>query len=259
MVALCGARGGDFRFATFPRLAPPGPQVPEVRLGPNFARFLERCPLDSEFSCDHFLSFESMFFLRSRCSAHGWFSLPPPQHGPYGCTHCRVICSFAGPGITRDVANPIPSARVLLLEGGAVEVFGLSVLYCVPRVLYNGLSKMLRLYFQFSSTLNSGGHSVQNHTADRTYQKLVRHLVGLRGVCGHLRGCRAVAIIFPQLNVGLVGPERTLEKIGPPLRHFDGGTRENAVAAYRPLLLICLLYTSPSPRDRTRSRMPSSA
>ena len=25
------------------------------------------------------------------------------------------------------------------------------------------------------------------------------------------------------------------------------------------LLLTCLLYTSPSPRDRTRSRMPSSA
>ena len=25
------------------------------------------------------------------------------------------------------------------------------------------------------------------------------------------------------------------------------------------LLQICLLYTSPSPRDRTRSRMPSSA
>ena len=26
-----------------------------------------------------------------------------------------------------------------------------------------------------------------------------------------------------------------------------------------PYLKICLLYTSPSPRDRTRSRMPSSA
>ena len=25
------------------------------------------------------------------------------------------------------------------------------------------------------------------------------------------------------------------------------------------LIIICLLYTSPSPRDRTRSRMPSSA
>ena len=26
-----------------------------------------------------------------------------------------------------------------------------------------------------------------------------------------------------------------------------------------PLVMTCLLYTSPSPRDRTRSRMPSSA
>ena len=26
-----------------------------------------------------------------------------------------------------------------------------------------------------------------------------------------------------------------------------------------PLFMACLLYTSPSPRDRTRSRMPSSA
>ena len=33
------------------------------------------------------------------------------------------------------------------------------------------------------------------------------------------------------------------KRVGPPLR----------------LLLFCLLYTSPSPRDRTRSRMPSSA
>ena len=30
-------------------------------------------------------------------------------------------------------------------------------------------------------------------------------------------------------------------------------------AAVNALLEICLLYTSPSPRDRTRSRMPSSA
>ena len=31
------------------------------------------------------------------------------------------------------------------------------------------------------------------------------------------------------------------------------------VASYDLLVRICLLYTSPSPRDRTRSRMPSSA
>ena len=28
---------------------------------------------------------------------------------------------------------------------------------------------------------------------------------------------------------------------------------------YNPDIMDCLLYTSPSPRDRTRSRMPSSA
>ena len=33
----------------------------------------------------------------------------------------------------------------------------------------------------------------------------------------------------------------------------------NAVIADRLGVDICLLYTSPSPRDRTRSRMPSSA
>ena len=72
-----------FSFRDFSAACPPpGPQVPEVRLGPNFARFLERCPLDSEFSCDHFLSFESMFFLRSSNPFDGWFSLPPPRHGP---------------------------------------------------------------------------------------------------------------------------------------------------------------------------------
>ena len=35
--------------------------------------------------------------------------------------------------------------------------------------------------------------------------------------------------------------------------------RKGLFAAYNTSAYICLLYTSPSPRDRTRSRMPSSA
>ena len=35
--------------------------------------------------------------------------------------------------------------------------------------------------------------------------------------------------------------------------------RIKALIAIKELPLSCLLYTSPSPRDRTRSRMPSSA
>ena len=38
-----------------------------------------------------------------------------------------------------------------------------------------------------------------------------------------------------------------------------GGANGRAVTHHQTLALYCLLYTSPSPRDRTRSRMPSSA
>ena len=51
---------------------------------------------------------------------------------------------------------------------------------------------------------------------------------------------------------------------GPKVREFE--ERLSAYFGGRPVLTfnsgtctICLLYTSPSPRDRTRSRMPSSA
>ena len=43
-----------------------------------------------------------------------------------------------------------------------------------------------------------------------------------------------------------------------PVGEFAGGSG-NVVPDRVALLLPCLLYTSPSPRDRTRSRMPSSA
>ena len=46
----------------------------------------------------------------------------------------------------------------------------------------------------------------------------------------------------------------------------DSGVRDLAIAlregsssSEKARLKVCLLYTSPSPRDRTRSRMPSSA
>jgi len=41
--------------------------------------------------------------------------------------------------------------------------------------------------------------------------------------------------------------------------HWGGVTENNHFGTHEFLDLCCLLYTSPSPRDRTRSRMPSSA
>ena len=43
---------------------------------------------------------------------------------------------------------------------------------------------------------------------------------------------------------------------------FETAIREQvgvAIAESDSIIFFCLLYTSPSPRDRTRSRMPSSA
>ena len=51
---------------------------------------------------------------------------------------------------------------------------------------------------------------------------------------------------------GMIGQERT---VLPLLAKEEFGL----TAFSSTLTFICLLYTSPSPRDRTRSRMPSSA
>ena len=47
------------------------------------------------------------------------------------------------------------------------------------------------------------------------------------------------------------------EKYGVPMVEANGASRSLFTKGYK--YLFCLLYTSPSPRDRTRSRMPSSA
>ena len=48
-----------------------------------------------------------------------------------------------------------------------------------------------------------------------------------------------------------------LKPVKPALKIFDAGVGDGAVLMN--VLRICLLYTSPSPRDRQKSRMPSSA
>ena len=54
----------------------------------------------------------------------------------------------------------------------------------------------------------------------------------------------------------------TIDKKNIQINNFHGEINEIQnwdELDLKPQLLSCLLYTSPSPRDRTRSRMPSSA
>ena len=55
--------------------------------------------------------------------------------------------------------------------------------------------------------------------------------------------------VVPTFEVCSPGDFRICERVGVPMERIVlSGVYKN-----------CLLYTSPSPRDRTRSRMPSSA
>ena len=52
------------------------------------------------------------------------------------------------------------------------------------------------------------------------------------------------------------GGNYSLRRFRKEIKYWDGNKRDQEWAEG---VFACLLYTSPSPRDRTRSRMPSSA
>ena len=52
---------------------------------------------------------------------------------------------------------------------------------------------------------------------------------------------------------------KLIRKLSAAFRNSSGGGLIERFEEISKLLFTCLLYTSPSPRDRTRSRMPSSA
>ena len=67
-----------------------------------------------------------------------------------------------------------------------------------------------------------------------------------------------VHLTLVDLRVLLGGVHEALFELGDEEFHLRVGvTGDDARVLMQHLL--CLLYTSPSPRDRTRSRMPSSA
>ena len=70
---------------------------------------------------------------------------------------------------------------------------------------------------------------------------------------------RAVRLIQGLTDLPLVIDSSIPEVLEAGLRTYQGKALVNSVTAEDERLHTCLLYTSPSPRDRQKSRMPSSA
>ena len=87
---------------------------------------------------------------------------------------------------------------------------------------------------RFMGTLHRGAIHPVNRVANRAFSGLISLLFGTR-------------ITDSQAGVRMVR-RAALERISVAAREYDVETD-----------MLCLLYTSPSPRDRQKSRMPSSA
>jgi len=81
-------------------------------------------------------------------------------------------------------------------------------------------------------------------------------VLALALIAAHLMCLPASAQVSQEVLESISTPDQVETSIGT-LRFLDGAPYpETAETVYD---YLCLLYTSPSPRDRTRSRMPSSA
>ena len=78
-------------------------------------------------------------------------------------------------------------------------------------------------------------------------------LVVFTGLSGSGKSSLAFDTIYAE------GQRRYVESLSAYARQFLGQMDKPDVDFIEGLSPACLLYTSPSPRDRTRSRMPSSA
>src|SRR5665811_792247 len=114
---------------------------------------------------------------------------------------------------------------------------------------------------------NAGAH----HTADRRAAATHRHDAGVLrvlGAPGTGKTFTAIEIVVDRLSRDRIALDQCLVLTPPRTPAADlrnritariGGTTTEPLARTHQALgfSICLLYTSPSPRDRTRSRMPS--
>ena len=98
------------------------------------------------------------------------------------------------------------------------------------------------------------------------HKKLCRVVLNIGGIANITLlppGCEASQVIAFDTGPGNMVIDALVHEATRGKQSFDRGGRLAAMGKAHPVVIdsfmSCLLYTSPSPRDRTRSRMPSSA
>ena len=96
-------------------------------------------------------------------------------------------------------------------------------------------------------------HKLKGHYLDTKHPIIMENLQGIKRTLGSRQKAKKPILINDlKLIIKVIDKEKIRDK-ALILIGFAGGFRRSE------LVNICLLYTSPSPRDRQKSRMPSSA
>ena len=165
------------------------------------------------------------------------FKLLLPYLWPNGRRDLRLRVSFA---VVALVLAKIASVATPLVLGASVNSLtelssGINLFMLVPVALIIGYGVSRIIAFTFSEVRDALFSKVSQNSIRQISLNMFKHLHNL-------------SLEF-HLN----------RQTGALAKYIDRGTKGIDFLLRYVLFSICLLYTSPSPRDRTRSRMPSSA
>ena len=152
-------------------------------------------------------------------------------------------------GMVKSIKSALPAAMILLLIGALAGTWMISGI--VPTMIFYGLKILNPTFFLVAACVISAIVSLATGSSWSTIATVGVALLGIGTALGIQAGMSAGAIISGAYFGDKMSPLSDTTNLAPAMAGTDLFTHIR--------YMICLLYTSPSPRDATLSRMPSSA
>ena len=151
----------------------------------------------------------------------------------------------------RVEVNALPGQKAIRFKGDALFTI-------VKRTSFQELDDVTAIVNATDKQCLGDG-SISGAIDDTTKREIHRECLRFPIVNGSVRCPTGEARITDSGNLARRGIQRIIHTAVPTYNLQDPAASGKALQACYTNSLHCLLYTSPSPRDRTRSRMPSSA